>query len=112
MHHPAVQQQAPRIILVTTPPINEYMTDESDLIKGITEPRRKAEHTKLYADAVRDVAEKHNVTLLDLWAVFMRHAGWQGGDAPLLGSRSLPPNSHLRMLMHDGSLYSPTRGRT
>lgn len=82
--------------------MNEYMTEESDIIKGILEPRRKAEHTKLYADAVRDVAREHGIALLDLWTVFMKHAGWREGDNPLPGSKKLPPNPFLRMLMHDG----------
>lgn len=88
--------------MVSTSPINEYMTEELDRMKGIMEPRRKAEHTQMYAQAVREVAADYRIALLDLWKVFMDHAGWKEGESPLPGSKALPPNPFLRMLMHDG----------
>lgn len=56
----------------------------------------------MYAQAVRDVAAEHKIALLDLWKVFMNHAGWKEGQFPLPGSKAVPPNPFLRMLMHDG----------
>lgn len=103
INHPAVKTQKTRIILVTPPPINEYMCEENDRAKGYCEPRRSAEHTKLYVDVVRDIAESHEVALLDLWLLFMKHAGWKDGDAMLPGSKKTEPNAFLRMLLHDGT---------
>jgi len=101
--HPAVKRQKPRIILVTPPPINEYMCEENDRAKGYFEPRRSAEHTKLYVDVVREIAQTHGIALLDLWLCFMKHAGWKEGDAALAGSKKMEPNAFLRMLLHDGT---------
>lgn len=106
--YPAVQKQAPRIILVTPPPMNEYPAEENDKLKGIPAPRRKAEHTRLYAEAVKDVASQHDVALVDLWTLFMNHAGWEENSNPqaqIPGSKSLEPNSVLRMLLHDGMYF-------
>lgn len=104
--HPAVRAQAPRIILVTPPPINEYACETNDRSKGITQPRRKAGHTRLYADAVRDLAAQRGLACLDLWTIFSKHAGWSGetdDDSPLPGSRQIPENAFMRMLLHDGN---------
>lgn len=104
INHPAVCAQAPRIILVTPPPINEYACEMNDRSKGITQPRRKANHTRLYADAVRDLAAQHGIACLDLWTIFSKHAGWSGEDngSPLPGSTQIPENAFMRMLLHDG----------
>lgn len=103
--HPLVRQQKPRIILVTPPPVNEYACEDNDRAKGILVPRRRADHTRMYADAVREVAKEvqvMDVALLDLWSLMMTHAGWSEGDHPLPGSKSIAPNPFLRMLLHDG----------
>ena len=97
-----VREQKPRTILVTPPPIEEYSREENDRAKGIPEPRRRASYTKLYADATREVGVAHNVTVLDLYAVFMRHAGQSKEDSLLEGSKEKPPNAQLRRLLHDG----------
>ena len=98
-----VLKQKPRIIVVTPPPINEYATEENDRSKGYLEPRRKASHTKLYADAARQVATNHGAAVLDLYAVFMNHAGQKDSDLILEGSKEKPPNPFLRRLLHDGN---------
>lgn len=102
IQHPKIQAQQPRIILVTPPPVNEYATELNDAGKGIHERRRTADHTKLYADVVREVAKSQKVGLLDLWTVLMKHAGWNEGTKPLPGSKELPPNTFMRLLLHDG----------
>lgn len=83
--------------------MNEYVAEEMDRNKGIPEARRKASHTKLYADAAREVAAEADVAVLDLWKLLMNHAGWQEGETPLPGSKEIPPNMFLRMLLHDGT---------
>lgn len=93
--------------MVTAPPINEYACEENDANKGINEPRRLANTTAEYAQLVRDLAaelksEGHDVVLLDLWKVFMEQAGWTSGQSPLPGSKKLPENMFLKLLLHDG----------
>ena len=71
IQHPLVQIQHPRLILVTPPPVNEYAIGESDSAKGILWKRRTAEHTKLYADACREVGQSLGVLVLDMWSRIM-----------------------------------------
>ncbi|KAL9089476.1 MAG: hypothetical protein Q9159_002516 [Coniocarpon cinnabarinum] len=101
-------KQVARIILVTPPPINEYATEENDRSKGYTEPRRKASHTVLYADAARKVAQVHDVTILDLNALFLQHAGQADGGLVPEGSKEKPLNSQLRRLLYDGLHFTST----
>jgi len=96
------------VILVTPPPINEYACEENDRNKGITAPRRLAKTTAEYAQQVRDLAAELkadgvNVALLDLWTVFMETAGWtKAGNEALPGSKEVPENAMLKLLLHDG----------
>ena len=105
MHHPSVIAQNPRLILITPPPIDEYRLEETDLVKGITDPRRTAEITKKYADAVRDVGVDLGVAVLDIWSVFMEMAGWKEGD-PLVGSKKVARSKVLGRLLADGRLQN------
>lgn len=91
----------PRIILITPPPVNEYRLEESDLAKGLTDPRRTAEHTKKYADATREVGADLGVAVLDIWSLFMVEAGWEPGQ-PLVGSKKVPRSETLDELLVDG----------
>lgn len=100
--HPIVREQNPRVILVTPPPINEYACEEQDRSKGYYEPRRKASHTALYAEAVRRVGAEQRVTVLDLNRVFLERAGQKPDDAVLEGSKEKPLNTFLRMHLLDG----------
>lgn len=102
INHSAVKAHNPRIILVTPPPMNEYVAEENDRSKGLMDRRRTADHTKMYADAAREVAKEQNVAVLDLWSVLMKHAGWSEGEHPLPGSKKLPRNPFMRMMLHDG----------
>jgi len=55
--------------------------------------------------AVELKAEGIDVALLDLWSVFMKTAGWKWGDGiPLPGSKEVPENAMLKLLLHDGRL--------
>lgn len=77
---------------------------------GIDIETRTAETTKAYADAARAVGQELGVPILDLWSVFMEHAGWKGEDGqsepgPLPGSKLSPRNQVLGDLLWDG-MYS------
>jgi len=104
INHPLVKAQAPRIILVTPPPINQYATEEADRAKGHSQARRTAQHTKSYADAVKEVAAADDVACLDLWTAFMAAAGWDGELANLPGSKEVEVNYFLQNLLHDGKM--------
>ena len=99
--HPSVAAHNPRLILITPPPINEYKLEESDLVKGLTDPRRTAEHTKKYADACREVAKELGVAVLDIWSIMMAKAGWREGQ-PLPGSKDVERNEVLEGMLIDG----------
>jgi len=101
LEHPTLEAQRPRVILITPPPVDEYLLEESDRGKGIQEIRRTAEHTKLYADACRETGEEHNVVVLDLWSIVMGEAGWKKG-MPLVGSKKVQRSEVLGELLHDG----------
>lgn len=102
--HPTVAAQKPRLILVTPPPIDEYSLEISDTAKGVAGKRRTAEHTKLYADACRQVGEDLGLVTLDLWSIFMEAAGYVPGR-PLPGSKKTTPNAVLTRLLSDGKIF-------
>ena len=102
LEHPVVKAHSPHVILISPPPINEFACEENDRAKGYLEPRRNASHTKMYAEAAKEISEEHHVVLLDLFSLFMRHAGYEERSTVLPGSKQLPPNPILRMLVHDG----------
>ena len=101
--HNVVKSQAPKIILVTPPPVCEYLLEEFDPAQGTNEKLRTATHTKSYADACREVAMELGVAVLDLWSIFMKEAGWSIGH-PLEGSKEVPQNMVLKDLLRDGKI--------
>ena len=101
VNHSCVVAQKPRMILITPPPVNEYRLEESDLVKGLTDPRRTAEHTKKYADATREIGAELGVVVFDIWSLFMAKAGWKAGQ-PLVGSKKAPRSEILDKLLVDG----------
>lgn len=80
------------MILITPGPVDEYQ---------FVDRQRTAEHTKMYADACREIGEELGVPVLDLWLVFMAEAGWREGE-PLAGSIKNARNQVLGELLHDG----------
>jgi isoamyl acetate esterase len=98
LHPSVVAHDDVKIILVTPPPVNEYQLEE---VIGFTTLRRTAAHTKKYADACREAAEKLDLPVVDLWQAFMSKAGWKEGE-PLTGSRDLERNEVLDNLLRDG----------
>ena len=101
VRHPRVIAQKPRVILITPPPVNEYKLEESDLVQGLTDPRRTAENTKRYADATREVGAELGVAVLDIWSIFMAMTGWKEGE-PLVGSKKVARSEILEKLLADG----------
>ena len=97
-----VQAHKPTVILITTPPIDEYQTEAADSLKGIKGKTRTAEHTKKYADACRQVGKETGVMVLDLWTAMMTKAGWKPGEK-LEGSKAVPINLILGDMLRDGS---------
>lgn len=106
VNHRSVIVQKPRIILVTPPPVNEYKLEESDLMKGLTDPRRTAEHTRKYAVATREVGAELGVVVLDIWSIFMAMTGWKEGE-PLVGSKKVARSEVLEQLLVDGISIGP-----
>ncbi|KAJ9218333.1 hypothetical protein DTO166G4_199 [Paecilomyces variotii] len=104
--HPATVAQAPKILLLTAPPINEHQLVGFDARKGFSSPSRTAGNTKLYADACREVGSSLGIPVVDIWTAFMKAAGWQEGQ-PLVGSRDLPNNEILASLLSDGLHFTP-----
>ncbi|KAF2233504.1 GDSL Lipase/Acylhydrolase family protein [Viridothelium virens] len=106
IQHPAVKAQSPRIILITPPPIDEYLTEVTDRAKGFNEKRRTAENTRRYANIVKEVGKENDVAVLDLWTALMLEAGWSD-DEPLPGSKKLPKNPKMEEMLHDGIHFNP-----
>lgn len=90
--HETIEAHQPRIILITPGPVDEYQ---------FFVRQRTAEHTKLYADACREIGKELGVPVLDLWSVLMAEAGWREGE-PLPGSIKTERNKVLGELLHDG----------
>lgn len=90
--HETIKAHQPRIILITPGPVDEYQFDDQ---------LRTAEHTKMYADACREIGKELGVPVLDLWSIFMAEAGWRKGE-PLAGSIKDKRNKVLGELLHDG----------
>jgi hypothetical protein len=91
-----------KVILITPPPVDEYVREKHDTAIGVTQKQRTAEHTKMYADAVRDLGKARGMVVLDVWSLYMARSGWKEGET-LLGSKSRPPSKELSELMHDGN---------
>ena len=97
----SITAHRPRLIIVIPPPVDEYSLEVSDAAKGIVGTRRTAEHTKLYADACREVANDLGMVVLDLWSIFMQAAGYKAGQI-LPGSKKADRNAVLGRLLSDG----------
>lgn len=103
IQHSTVIVQRSRLILVTPPPVDEYKLEISDAAKGIAGVRRTAEHTRLYAEACKEVGVALGIVVLDIWSIFMEKAGWDKCSAkPLPGSKKCSQNRTLDALLSDG----------
>ena len=91
-------------MLITPPPIDERQQFMIDQAKGFTKPRRSAENTKAYADAIREIASTLGIPVLDMWTRCMEFAGWKPGE-PLCGDRNIPANERFLSLFVDGKWF-------
>ncbi|KAL8949171.1 MAG: hypothetical protein Q9222_004703 [Ikaeria aurantiellina] len=106
IQHQTVANHDPHIILVTPPPVDEYAVEIAEAAKGIFKIRGTADHTKLYADACKEVGQHLGLTVLDLWSTFMKAAGYEPGE-PLPGSKKTGKNAVLGRLLSDGLHLNP-----
>jgi hypothetical protein len=74
-----------------------------DLSKDHASLQRRAENTKLYADACKALGVELQVPVVDLSTLFLQHAGWKEGSL-LLGSLSTPRNERFDNLFIDGKV--------
>lgn len=98
-----VKSHSPHILLITPPPVNEYQHILEDIQKGYKELRRTAQHTKLYADACKEIGGNLGVQVVDVWTAFLKNAGWIEGE-PLIGSIETSRNEIFDSLFSDGTL--------
>ncbi|KAK5137885.1 hypothetical protein LTR08_006654 [Meristemomyces frigidus] len=108
VEHPAVRaHEGVKIILVTTPPVDERRAHQADRDKypalGANELRRTAANTALYAQAVRDLGVELQLPVLDIWTAMVSRAGYsRTSPPPVIGSREAPANETLQSFLHDG----------
>lgn len=109
--HPHVTAHQPKIILVTPPPIDEVLQKKTDQSKGMPLCRR-ANVTRQYADAAKEVGKEFgkDLLVLDLWSAVMdeviRESHSQTTDGLIPGSRELGENKTLSRLLPDGLHFS------
>lgn len=106
LSHPSVLAHNPKIILVTTPPVDEYQRPEETRADGQVDRGRCAENSKAYAQVGKEVGEEliakgRPVVVCDLWAAMMVRAGWTGKGA-LPGSLKTDRNPDLAEMLYDG----------
>lgn len=109
--HPNIQAHAPKIILVTPPPLNGFHLGELERESTPGAPTsRQARTTAQYVDAARRVANAvPGVVLVDLWTALMDRAiqrtpGWDMWTRSLLGDEQdqNSQQAYLRELLTDG----------
>ncbi|KAL2064175.1 hypothetical protein VTL71DRAFT_4669 [Oculimacula yallundae] len=107
--HPSITAQAPKILLVTPPPINEVHLLENDSAKGYSNLSRVQKVTAQYADVVRELAaefKNDNVVLVDLWAALMKEGARLTpdyvDDGKMIGTLDKGDNAGLREILLDG----------
>lgn len=105
--HPNILAHNPRIILITTPPVDEYQLKDDHRPDGKVDKGRCAENAHAYAEACRQVgaeliAEGANLAVCDLWSAMMDHAEWKG-EYKLPGSLKAEQNSRFSQMLHDGT---------
>lgn len=114
--HPKLVAHHPKIILVTSPPVDEVSSQETELKMNISaKPARDAKVTAEYAAAVKEVGERTSADLVvvDLWSRIMDEAIKETpsyiSGGPLLGSKELGRSKALDAFLKDG-LHLSTRG--
>ncbi|KFY29012.1 hypothetical protein V493_02608 [Pseudogymnoascus sp. VKM F-4281 (FW-2241)] len=111
LSHPSVLAHNPRIILVTTPPVDEYQRPEEIRADGQVDRGRCAENSRAYSQVGREVGEEliakgRPVVVCDLWTAMMKRAGWTG-EGVLAGSLKADKNPVLAEFLCDGLHFNP-----
>lgn len=106
LSHPNILAHSPRIILITTPPVDEYQLKDDYRPDGKIDKGRCAENAQAYAQACREVGEElikegADLAICDLWSAMMEFAEWKG-EYKLPGSLHAEQNSHFSQMLHDG----------
>ena len=104
VNHPLIAIHKPRIILITPPPVDEYMRSAHRKMKANINVDRTASQTALYANAVAKVGVQSKIAILDIWTIFMQLAGWRLGDRVLPGSKDMERKLIFAELLCDGEL--------
>ncbi|BFZ60353.1 hypothetical protein YB2330_001389 [Saitoella coloradoensis] len=95
-HNPAI-----KFLIIGPPPLDQHQQASLDMQKK-GHIRRTAEHTKLYADAAGELADKLNVPYVNTWEEIQTLAGWKENDEYLPGSLETPKNETLAKMLYDG----------
>ncbi|KAH8812661.1 GDSL Lipase/Acylhydrolase family protein-like protein [Xylogone sp. PMI_703] len=109
INHPSVKALSPNIILLTPPPVEETVLDETrDQLGGYTGVVRQAKDAAEYAEVVKQVGRETGVPVVDVWSAFMERSGWKAGSEEALpGSAVLGKDKVLAELLHDGLHLGP-----
>lgn len=106
--HPSIKAHAPKILLVTPPPLDEIKHGDLTREDGLEDPLREHVVSAAYSEKAREVArENPGVVLIDLWqalmdkAIELTPADYQSGG-PWLGSLKNGKSGGLDTLLPDG----------
>lgn len=106
--HPSIKAHAPKILLVTPPPLDEIKHGDLTKKDGLEDPLREHAVSAAYSEKAREVArENPGVVLIDLWqalmdkAIELTPADYQSGG-PWLGSLKNGKSGGLDTLLPDG----------
>lgn len=98
--HPSLKHHAPKLLIVTPPPVCEH---KMALFPEVARFPRRAENTRLYASAAKNVAKELEIPVIDLWTAFMNYARWREPDKrALVGGREAAMSELLGELLVDG----------
>ncbi|OBT93558.1 hypothetical protein VE01_08367 [Pseudogymnoascus verrucosus] len=111
LSHPLLLAHNPRIVIITTPPVDEYQLAEETRSDGRVDRGRSAEKARAYAEAGKAVgealrAEGREVVVCDLWSALMARTGWSG-EGVLPGSLKTDKNPAFAELLSDGLHFNP-----
>lgn len=81
--------------------MNEHQHLAVDLQLGYKKLRRTAQHTRLYADACKEVGRTLGIPVVDVWTAFLKKVGWKEGE-PLVGSLEESRSAAFDNLFSDG----------
>lgn len=107
MTHPHIAAHAPKILVITPPPLDEMRTTELDTPK-YGQTLRQSARSATYSQAAREVAASvPGTVLVDLYKALMEVAvaktpGWDGAKKGLLGSPDSGERGYLEKLLPDG----------